>query len=321
MRRGIAWIWGCLCMLQGMPLQAEDSVGMQTAARYPIVMDKPAPGFFEGALLGNGGMGVVVTTRPDAVCLHFGHNNVWDIRVTENHQDKIGTFAEVFRKASLLPDSLPSIHHDKEFSDYLSVTADNYRSPYPRPFPCGTLLLGFDRREVELLGYSLDISDGVCHISLSVGGERHELLVYTDMEKDEAWLVLTDGQGRPAASCFNRLRVIPDPSTPGDIPRYRVWESGENRLGFYQELPYSTVQSRPEKDKAFFAGLCRPKVGEGTAYDDFGHQRKSGGYGALCAFLPGAVLRQGGLARGDGYRCTRPDGAGFGAFGGRGPEK
>ena len=95
-------------MLQGMPLQAEDSVGMQTAARYPIVMDKPAPGFFEGALLGNGGMGVVVTTRPDAVCLHFGHNNVWDIRVTENHQDKIGTFAEVFRKASLLPDSLPS---------------------------------------------------------------------------------------------------------------------------------------------------------------------------------------------------------------------
>lgn len=31
-------------MLQGMPLQAEDSVGMQTAARYPIVMDKPAPG-------------------------------------------------------------------------------------------------------------------------------------------------------------------------------------------------------------------------------------------------------------------------------------
>ena len=206
-------------MLQGMPLQAEDSVGMQTAARYPIVMDKPAPGFFEGALLGNGGMGVVVTTRPDAVCLHFGHNNVWDIRVTENHQDKIGTFAEVFRKASLLPDSLPSIHHDKEFSDYLSLTADNYRSPYPRPFPCGTLLLGFDRREVELLGYSLDISDGVCHISLSVGGERHELLVYTDMEKDEAWLVLTDGQGRPATSCFNRLRVIPDPSTPGDIPR------------------------------------------------------------------------------------------------------
>ena len=240
-----------MCMLQGMPLQAEDSVGMQTAARYPIVMDKPAPGFFEGALLGNGGMGVVVTTRPDAVCLHFGHNNVWDIRVTENHQDKIGTFAEVFRKASLLPDSLPSIHHDKEFSDYLSLTADNYRSPYPRPFPCGTLLLGFDRREVELLGYSLDISDGVCHISLSVGGERHELLVYTDMEKDEAWLVLTDGQGRPAASCFNRLRVIPDPSTPGDIPRYRVWESGENRLGFYQELPYSTVQPRPEKDKAF----------------------------------------------------------------------
>ena len=99
MRKGIAWIWGCLCMIQGMPLQAEDSVGMQTAARYPIVMDKPAPGFFEGALLGNGGMGVVVTTRPDAVCLHFGHNNVWDIRVTENHQDICRSVPESFPSA------------------------------------------------------------------------------------------------------------------------------------------------------------------------------------------------------------------------------
>lgn len=59
------------------------------AAKHPIIADKPVPGFFEGALLGNGALGVVVTTRPDAICLHFGHNNVWDIRIAENNKEKI----------------------------------------------------------------------------------------------------------------------------------------------------------------------------------------------------------------------------------------
>ena len=100
-------------------------------------------------------MGIVVTTRPDAVCLHFGHNNVWDIRIAEDNQEEVGTFSQIFAKADALPDTLPSIHHDKAFSDYLSLTAGNYQKPYPRPFPCGTLLLGFDRRRAELLGIHL----------------------------------------------------------------------------------------------------------------------------------------------------------------------
>ncbi len=37
--------------------------------------------------MGNGGMGVVVTTRPDAIALYFGHNNVWDIRIAENRPE------------------------------------------------------------------------------------------------------------------------------------------------------------------------------------------------------------------------------------------
>ena len=58
------------------------------AAKHPIIADKPVPGFFEGALLGNSALGVVVTTRPDAICLHFGHNNVWDIRIAEKREDR-----------------------------------------------------------------------------------------------------------------------------------------------------------------------------------------------------------------------------------------
>lgn len=252
MKRIIFGIIGCLAVA-GMALAASKDVtdSFDMAARHAIVIDKPCPSFFEGALLGNGGMGVVVTTRPDAVWLHFGHNNVWDIRVTENHQDEFGTFADVFAKADRLPASLPSIHHDKEFADYLSMTADNYRSPYPRPFPCGSVILGFDRRDVELLGHRLDVADGTCDVSLLSGGEKLTLRIFVDMENDDLWAELLDEEGRPAQSCFNRIRVLPDPATPADIPPYRIFDFGDSSIGFFQRLPYSTVAPEPSRDRGF----------------------------------------------------------------------
>ena len=74
---------------------------LEQARKHTIVYDRPAANFFEGALLGNGGLGAVVTTRPDSVLIHFGHNNVWDIRIAENNQDQIGTFNHLFAKLAL----------------------------------------------------------------------------------------------------------------------------------------------------------------------------------------------------------------------------
>lgn len=74
-------------------LRAFDS--RQLAARHSITVDKPAPGFFEGALLGNGGLGVLVPTRPDAICLHFVHSNVWDVRIAENTLKASATMTSV----------------------------------------------------------------------------------------------------------------------------------------------------------------------------------------------------------------------------------
>jgi len=39
-------------------------------------------------------------------------------------------------------------------------------------FPCGTLLVGFDRRRVELLGHRLDVATGLCTVELLVAGRR-----------------------------------------------------------------------------------------------------------------------------------------------------
>src|SRR5512133_2163793 len=189
-------------------------VPFERAHLHPIVYDKPAVNFFEGALLGNGGLGAVVTTRPDAVVIHFGHNNVWDIRVAEDNKDKIGTFKEVFEKVKAIPADAPSLESDPWYRDYMRMSHANYDKPYPRPFPCGSVLLGFDRREVELLGYRLDIAVGACVVNLLVGQQPAELRIFTDMGKDRLWARLTTPQGEPMANCFERVKLIPDPDTP-----------------------------------------------------------------------------------------------------------
>ncbi|KAA6301104.1 MAG: hypothetical protein EZS26_002752 [Candidatus Ordinivivax streblomastigis] len=238
-----------------LPLFAQKMDVVKRAHRHPIVLNKPAVNFFEGALLGNGGMGVVVTTRPDAISFHFGHNSVWDIRVAENHRDEIGTFDQVMQKAKALSPNLRTIYEDKGFQDYLSMTADNYRKPYPRPFPCGTVLLGFDRREVELIGHKLDVANGLCEVYLLHKGVKNTLEVFTDMDSDILWFRLVDEHKRVLPSCFNRFRIIPDRDTPKDFPSYTKKETSTS-LGFRQTLPYQEPEQYDKekghpKDKAF----------------------------------------------------------------------
>jgi hypothetical protein len=87
---------------------------------------------------------------------------VWDIRIAENNRNKIGTFKEVFSKVKAISDTLTLLTQDPWYNEYSSMTTENYRKPYPRPFPCGSVLLGFDRRNAEMVGHRLDISNGLC---------------------------------------------------------------------------------------------------------------------------------------------------------------
>jgi hypothetical protein len=199
-------------------------------------------------------MGVVVTTRPDAVRFHFGHNNVWDIRIAEDYKEETGTFDEIIERVKALPSDLKSIRNDKWFNDYFDKMHANYDKPYPRPFPCGTVILGFDRGQVELLGHRIDISNGLCEVYLLNSGVRNTLQVFTDMTADRVWFRLVDEQQRPVSSCFNRLRVVPDTHTPKEFPKYTVTE--DVSLGFTQTLPrqepdrYDVAKGDPG-DKAF----------------------------------------------------------------------
>src|SRR3974390_1317755 len=67
------------------------------ARRHPSVRTGPTPDFFEGLLLGNGDIGLCITVRPDALGLHIGKNDSWDIRVSEEHAADILPFTEVLK--------------------------------------------------------------------------------------------------------------------------------------------------------------------------------------------------------------------------------
>lgn len=253
----------------------------EKAGKHSLDFEGPATDFFQGALLGNGGLGVVVTTRPDAVVLRFGHNSVWDIRLAENHREEIGTFNYVFNKVKNIPDTLSSLEDNPWFEKYARMTPDNYSQPYPRPFPCGSVLLGFDRRQAEMLGYTLDIANGLCEVKLLTNDKKQlRLQIFTDMQKDSLWMQLVDEAGNKCPNIFNRIRVIPDPSTPKEFPKYTGTENlTDGMLAFRQVLPsqepgkYDVNKGAPD-DKAFsLTAAVNVPVGKDSAINWFGHKQ------------------------------------------------
>ena len=208
-------------------------------------------------MLGNGGIGVIVRTRPDAVVLHFGHNNVWDIRIAEENTDKYKTFREIFEKIRAIPDTVNDLYSVPWYYEYRRMCRENYSKSYPRPFPCGSLVLGFDKREVELIGHKLDISIGLCEVNLLIKNTGvAKLQIFTDMENDAVWIRLVDAQNRLRENCFNRIQLMPDPSTPEEFPRYTTYQDSINGIiSFRQILPalvpekYDVSQGHP-RDRA-----------------------------------------------------------------------
>ncbi|KAE9084356.1 hypothetical protein PF010_g20861 [Phytophthora fragariae] len=228
---------------------------LEQAASHPISFTGAAPDFFEGALLGNGGLGVVVTTRPDAVLIHFGHNNVWDIRIAEEHKDEIGTFSEVYNKLKSISGDLSALTEDAWYRDYCEMTGENYRKAYPRPMPCGSLLLQYDRRTVEVLGHTVHISNGLCRIDFLIAGRKAQLELFVDHTQDRLWMRSIDEFGEEVP-LFHTLSLIPDPETPKEFPQAAVFEDrGAGTLAFTQLLPYAENPGESynghHQDKAF----------------------------------------------------------------------
>ena len=160
---------------------------VERASRHAIVRESPAVNLFEGAVLGNGHMGVIVTTRPDSLKIHFGHNSVLDIRAKSIPMDELGTFEELWGKFK---------KGDRGWlKAYNKKATEPSDTQEPRPWPCGSLLIGFDRRDAELIGHTVHIDSGVLKVHFLVRGEPQILEVFTDFSADRLWMRMVDASG------------------------------------------------------------------------------------------------------------------------------
>ncbi len=186
-------------------MKVQDTIKL--AKKHSIRRDVASPDFFEGAIMGNGDLGLIVCTRPDALLMHLGHNNIWDIRIDESQKDIVGTFKEIWGK----------IINDKEdfgsrqwFADYCrEVTASYHDHVYPRPFPASDIYLFFDRKGYEVLGHDLDISNGLLTINLeSDEGKRFYIKIAVSMKGDDIVIRTVNDLGEPA-NIFYRIMIVP----------------------------------------------------------------------------------------------------------------
>ena len=128
------------------------------AKQHTMRRDIPGPTFLEGMLLGNGDVGVCAVVRPDALGIHIGKNDCWDIRVSEPSEDKVLPFAdllEMWKRAGeeAKKQGKPDMVHLEEnidfFHEYSQMANQSYNKKWPRPWPCGTLWIDWDVRWVE----------------------------------------------------------------------------------------------------------------------------------------------------------------------------
>jgi len=217
------------------------------AANHPLTYTGSATSFFEGGLLGNGGLGVVVRTRPDAVLFHFGHNAIWDKRVCEDHKTEILPFQTLFEKVKeISPRCQKDLEEDSWYRDYNRKMTASYGKAYPRPLPCGTLCLFFDMRQYEILGHSIDISTGIMTVSMrGLQGRDVTLTTFADMQSDTLYFACQDCDGAPA-NPFTQIRLVPhrfDDGTPYPSPE---WQNG---LGYCQRIPLNEDCTPSDRDE------------------------------------------------------------------------
>jgi hypothetical protein len=147
-------------------------------------------------LLGNGDVGVCAVVRPDALGLHLGKNDCWDIRVSEYSEDDLLSFSDLldlWRRAGeeAKKQGHPDMVHLETNIDFLHEYARKARSSYanrwPRPWPCGTVWINWDSRRIEPHQYTLDPSNGLLTLDLKyTTSENHsqtiQLASFVDWE-------------------------------------------------------------------------------------------------------------------------------------------
>jgi alpha-L-fucosidase 2 len=168
--------------LSGLPRSSANTElrGSEIARRHQIVRDLPTPDFFEGMLLGNGDIGACITLRPDALGLHIGKSDSWDIRVSEEHYSHVLPFSDLLKMWELAsaeakrqgkPDMLYLEQEIPFFREYTNKVTASYGKSWPRPWPCGMLWVHWDATRCRIVRQVLDPSCGHYRLDMEADGK------------------------------------------------------------------------------------------------------------------------------------------------------
>ncbi|MGA1995386.1 MAG: glycoside hydrolase family 95-like protein [Bryobacteraceae bacterium] len=227
------------------------------ARRHPLIRTQPTPDFFEGLLLGNGDIGVCVTVRPDAMGIHIGKNDAWDIRVSEEHTAHIRPFQEVLElwkrageeaKRQGKPEMTFLESNIDFFREYAQLMQASYRKPWPRPWPCGTVWLHWDSRMVQVVRQELDIASGVLTLKLEHndlrGGVRPVALTCFVSRENGHISVSSDSVGPVISVAYQ-----PNWDDQAQLPEPELW-AGNGRFSGYQHFPATApTEAQPNPPK------------------------------------------------------------------------
>ena len=219
-----------------------DSVAI--ARRHAIVNSVPTPNFFEGALLGNGDVGVCVTLRPDALGLHIGKEDSWDIRVSEDHYQHVLHFDELLKlrerageeaKRQGQPEMIYLEDKIDFLRDYAQKVSASYRKPWPRPWPCGIVWIHWDPRRVRLVKQTLDPSEGLysaefLHDDLKGRTSPFRLLCFVHRDANHI-CVWTEG-----ASPIESVVYVPNEDAEARLPKPEL-KTASGSFDCFQRFP------------------------------------------------------------------------------------
>lgn len=242
--------------------------GFVIARRHPMVRSQATPDFFEGFLLGNGDLGICLTVRPDALGLHLGKNDVWDIRVSDDHLKDVLPFDEVRKRWQQYDEN------KQFFKEYSTKARASYAKPWPRPWPCGIVWLHWDPRTVRVVRQVLDPSDGVAAIEIEHGNRRgtvRRLKIVCFVNQETGHVSVSTSE---PASFVSSVAYYPYVNTEAQMPPAELSSRSSESFGeftCYQRLPYIAPNDQdpnpPPSDKDASFALCGRVMGEWSVRD------------------------------------------------------
>ncbi len=213
---------------------------VRLARRHAFVRDQPTPDFFEGMLMGNGDIGVCVVTRPDALGLHIGKLDVWDIRVSEDHAQHVLPFNKVLEiwkrageeaKRQGKSDMTYLESNISFFREYAQKVRSSYAQPWPRPWPCGTVWFHWDSRWVRIARQELDPSNGLYTLDLELERARR-CRIRALVNWNAGHILVWSDQPAPVTTVV----YYPHVDTKVKLPDPKI-ESGDCEFSCFQLLP------------------------------------------------------------------------------------